>query len=90
VADTARWTLQQFADAAGKRIAPYPHEEDAALAPERLCGACGADLSGRYAPNGLPLIYCGRPCVTKASRRWHDGPDTSAALRFSQYSWSEW
>ena len=90
MADTARWTLQQFADAAGKRVEPYPHEDAAALVPARLCLACGADLSGRYSPNGLPLIYCGTQCAKKANTRWHDRPDESAALRLSQYYWSEW
>ena len=91
MADTARWSLQQFADAAGKRIAPYPHEDAAALAPQdRCCAACGADLLGRYAPNGMPLIYCGKQCAKKANNRWHDRPDESAVLRLTQYYWSEW
>ena len=91
MADTARWSLQQFADAAGKRTDPYPHEADAPPDNRQQCLGCGADLTGqRVKGSRLPRVYCGRECLRKANNRWHDRPDESAVLRLSQYSWSEW
>ncbi len=88
MADTTRWTLQQFADAAGKRVAPYPTCAEATVDQRHCCAACGADLGGRTAKTtGLPLVYCGLPCQKVANRRWRSGPDESAALTMSEYSW---
>jgi len=90
MADTTRWTLQQCADAAGKRTTPYPTCAGDTVAHDHRCAACGADLTGRRAKNtGLALIYCNAHCRTIHNRRWRSGPDESAALTMRNYSWGE-
>lgn len=91
MADTASWTLQDFADAAGKRVAPYPTCAEATVAHDHRCGGCGAPLHGRTAKTtGLPLVYCSQQCRNTHNRRWRTGPDESAALTMRNYVWGDW
>lgn len=86
MADTSHWTLQDFANAAGKRVEPYP--TCAAPEPQRVCQGCGEDLRSRIAKTtGLPMLYCGNTCRTLAARRWRNGPDEAATLGLHRYSW---
>ncbi len=91
MADTTRWTLQQCADAAGKRVAPYPTCAEAGADQGPHCRGCGAALTGQTTKvikaSGLPRVFCSRECLRLAQRRWRSGPDESAALTMSQYSW---
>lgn len=88
MADTRHWTLQDFADAAGTRTTPYPGEgDDAALAPDHRCQACGADLTGRKTPAGLPLVYCGKACRRIGQRVWRSRIEDEAAVALRNYLW---
>jgi len=90
MADTTRWTLQQCADAAGKRAEPYPTCAGDTVAHDHRCAACGADLTGRRArTTGLPLVFCGNACRNQFNRRWRVRPDEIAALTMRNYSWGE-
>ncbi len=88
MADTSGWTLQDFANAAGTRTAPYP----TCAAPEtsRECPGCGEDITPLRTKTGLPKSYCSDSCRVKAQRRWRSHPDETAALRMAQYVWGEW
>lgn len=91
MADTSAWTLQDFANAAGKRTEPYPTGAEAAPAHEhQCCPGCGAALAGLTVKgSGLPRVYCSDSCRIKAQRRWRSHPDDTATLRLTQYLWCE-
>lgn len=85
MADTTRWTLQQCADAAGKRTAVAA--EVAYVPPPRRCLACGADLGARRGKAGLYIVYCGQSCAAEYRRRRGQHVEVERDLTLTRYSW---
>lgn len=89
MADTTRWSLQDCANAAGKRR----HHAPAALATapdEHLCRGCGIPLDGQRTKTGLLRVYCSQPCMQAHTRVYAVRPDDEAHVRMAAYYWGEW
>lgn len=85
MADTTRWTLQDFANMAGQGVGDVPAPEY--IPPDGNCLGCGTFLGEMRAKNGMRRVYCGAACMLAYHRRRSQHGEVERDLTLGRYSW---